>query len=71
MRAAAIGLLAIGCTCSSEPASTSRPAEPATDEARFAELGGDLAWHADPPLVSRRPSSAMRAAEYGVTTRRS
>lgn len=65
-----------GCTCGPQPTGASRPhpveepvapAVPAPEgEPRFDELAGGLAWHADPPLVSRRPSSSMRAAEYGV-----
>lgn len=60
-------LLAVGCTCGPEPRGpASEPSATTRAEVRFDEVAGGLWWHADPPLVSRRPSSPMRAAEYGV-----
>jgi hypothetical protein len=60
-----------GCTCSSGPvppssrSSTRTPHPTATpDEAQ--EIAGGLAWHAEEPLVSRTPTSSVRAAEYIV-----
>ena len=40
--------------------------EAAPEGIRFEETAGGIAWHAEEPLVARRPSSSMRAAEYGV-----
>lgn len=39
---------------------------PAGDGPEFTDVAGGLAWNATAPLVARRPSSSMRAAEYGV-----
>lgn len=76
-----LGSVAGGCTCGPQPTGASRPRptgevapsedpvaapEEPGEQPRFDEIAGGLAWHADPPLVSRRPSSSMRAAEYGV-----
>lgn len=40
--------------------------EGAAEGLRFEESAGGIAWHAEEPLVARRPSSSMRAAEYAV-----
>jgi hypothetical protein len=77
---AALALCA-GCTCGpqSSGAPLDRGERAATPEPEahdegvgapaaptFEEAAGGLAWHAEEPLVSRRPSSSMRAAEYVV-----
>jgi hypothetical protein len=62
-------LLLAGCTCSSGSSSPAGPrtAQPEAEEApEFADVAGGIAWHADEPLLARRPSSPMRAAEYAV-----
>lgn len=78
--ALSIGLTVSGCTCGpqssgaplerGEEAAATTPAaetEPTTAEGpTFEEAAGGLAWRAEEPLVSRRPSSSMRAAEYVV-----
>lgn len=38
----------------------------ATGAPRFEESAGGLAWRAEEPLLARRPTSSMRAAEYAV-----
>ncbi len=72
--------LMLACTCGPDgqggtpvvrehaPPSTETPAGAHEGEAapECADVAGGLAWNAAEPLVSRRPSSAMRAAEYGV-----
>lgn len=74
--------LAAGCTCGpqssgaplergdrapeTEAETETEPTTPAPDGPTFEEAAGGLAWRAEEPLVSRRPSSSMRAAEYVV-----
>lgn len=72
--------LMLACTCGPDvsggtpvvrdraPAASAEPGEAADPaaEPEFADVAGGIAWNAAEPLVSRRPSSAMRAAEYGV-----
>ncbi|MDQ3035785.1 MAG: hypothetical protein M3Y87_25505 [Myxococcota bacterium] len=69
-----------GCTCGPQSSgaplergetTTTTPTAPegeaaAAEGPTFEEAAGGLAWHAEEPLVSRRPSSSMRAAEYVV-----
>ena len=74
-----LALTFAGCTCGPQssgaplergaPEATPAEAAPATPEAAgdgptFEEAAGGLAWHAEEPLVSQRPSSSMRAAQY-------
>lgn len=56
---------------STAPIPAAEPSDPhggaaVADGLRFEESAGGLAWHAEEPLVARRPSSSMRAAEYAV-----
>jgi hypothetical protein len=71
-------LVLAGCTCSSGPSPRSSGSSPsssathteaprptsAADEAQ--DIAGGLAWHVEEPLVSRTPTSSVRAAEYIV-----
>lgn len=74
-------LLFAGCTCTSGPqphssGSTTRAPHPSAPSAPTAphptaapeaqDIAGGLAWHVEEPLVSRPPSSSVRAAEYIV-----
>lgn len=74
-------LTMLGCTCSSGPqphssGSTTHPARTAAPEGVPAprgsaapeaqDIAGGLAWQVEEPLVSRPPTSSVRAAEYIV-----
>jgi hypothetical protein len=61
-------LVALGCSCGSDPPPTRSHAAPAVDPHPDAEdYAGGIAWHVEPPLVSHATSSPMRAAEYVVS----
>jgi hypothetical protein len=75
MRAIIVSLLLVtlapACTCGPEPTGASartgsRASEAPRTDPGSVDIAGGLSWQAREPLVSRQPSSPMRAAEYTV-----